>query len=516
MTQPAALVERRHICSGIAIRLGVGILVAWLGCAWSSRSAAHASPIPRAAPSTVAGHVLRPSAAGLKPAAYVEVQRGVCFALISTCLTQPDFLEDQGQTTTEIDGSFHLSPVQSLYSSGVSVLRTQIDFIDMRAVVDCTPSDIVISPISEATARLLAAGMARSYGACGLDTIAEKVANANRDTDFAGLSVGAAIDAAMAAALQDPIVLQALLTPTPTPTRTPTPTSTASPTTTPTATHTFHATATPQPCAGDCDGDHNVTVDELVRGLNIALGDASLDVCPAMDRNHDGSVSVNELVVAVNSALSGCMLPDLSIVEVQAVHPPGCGPTDDVLVEVCVANFGDRDVGAFQVSLDQGREVFEVSSLQAGDEQCSLHQRAQNEITVVVDPANLIVESDEQNNSADVTLTEAPPRVTCTPTRTPTPTWTPEPTGTSGPVRSLSIRAATWSSPKHYGCARQPALSGGQAVAEGQRRAFTSPQRVFPAWLPRWSDSGTRRGERGGAGRARQLARGFGKAAESC
>ncbi|MFI5387911.1 MAG: CARDB domain-containing protein, partial [Fimbriimonadales bacterium] len=151
-------------------------------------------------------------------------------------------------------------------------------------------------------------------------------------------------------------------------------------------------------------------------------------------------------VVAVNMALSGCALPDLSIASVQAVHPPGCGPTDDVLVEVCVANFGDRDVGAFQVFLDQGREVFEVSSLQAGDEQCSVHQRAQNQVTVVVDPANLIVESNKQNNSAVVTLTEPPPRVTCTPTVTPTPTWTPEPTGTSGPFRSLVIKVAAWSS----------------------------------------------------------------------
>jgi subtilase family serine protease len=101
--------------------------------------------------------------------------------------------------------------------------------------------------------------------------------------------------------------------------------------------------------------------------------------------------------------------------------------TDEV-VEVCVANFGDRDVGAFQVSLDQGREVFEVSPLHAGEEQCSLHQRAQNQITVVVDPANLIVESDEQNNSAAVTLAEPPARTTCTPTPTPTRTPTPTPT----------------------------------------------------------------------------------------
>jgi hypothetical protein len=52
-----------------------------------------------------------------------------------------------------------------------------------------------------------------------------------------------------------------------------------------------------------------VVVGELIRGVNIALGTASVDACPAMDRNGNGQVVVNELVTAVTAALVGCGLP---------------------------------------------------------------------------------------------------------------------------------------------------------------------------------------------------------------
>jgi len=59
-------------------------------------------------------------------------------------------------------------------------------------------------------------------------------------------------------------------------------------------------------CVGDCSQDGTVTVDELVRGVNIALGKAELSQCPQFDANSDGEVAVNELVTAVNNALNWC------------------------------------------------------------------------------------------------------------------------------------------------------------------------------------------------------------------
>jgi len=59
-------------------------------------------------------------------------------------------------------------------------------------------------------------------------------------------------------------------------------------------------------CLGDCNRNGSVTVDELVKGVNIALGSADLDTCPCFDGNSDRQVAINELVGAVNSALNGC------------------------------------------------------------------------------------------------------------------------------------------------------------------------------------------------------------------
>jgi pimeloyl-ACP methyl ester carboxylesterase len=61
-----------------------------------------------------------------------------------------------------------------------------------------------------------------------------------------------------------------------------------------------------QQCVGDCDGDGEVTIDELILGVNIALGTMSVDVCHAFDVNWDGQVTVEELVSAVDAALDGC------------------------------------------------------------------------------------------------------------------------------------------------------------------------------------------------------------------
>ena len=63
---------------------------------------------------------------------------------------------------------------------------------------------------------------------------------------------------------------------------------------------------TPIHCVGDCDGSGDVTVDELIRGVNIALGTMAVTECPSFDTNNDGLVTVNELIAAVNNALSGC------------------------------------------------------------------------------------------------------------------------------------------------------------------------------------------------------------------
>jgi hypothetical protein len=57
-------------------------------------------------------------------------------------------------------------------------------------------------------------------------------------------------------------------------------------------------------CAGDCGGDGVVTINELISGVNIALG--AVGQCASFDTNSDGTVAINELVAAVANALNGC------------------------------------------------------------------------------------------------------------------------------------------------------------------------------------------------------------------
>jgi hypothetical protein len=59
-------------------------------------------------------------------------------------------------------------------------------------------------------------------------------------------------------------------------------------------------------CVGDCNGDLMVAINELIIGVNIALGSQPASACPSFDVNGDGEVTINELITAVNNALGAC------------------------------------------------------------------------------------------------------------------------------------------------------------------------------------------------------------------
>ena len=57
--------------------------------------------------------------------------------------------------------------------------------------------------------------------------------------------------------------------------------------------------------AGDCDLSGAVTVDEIITGVNIALGINGVASCYDADRDFSESVSVDEIINALNAALQG-------------------------------------------------------------------------------------------------------------------------------------------------------------------------------------------------------------------
>jgi len=91
-----------------------------------------------------------------------------------------------------------------------------------------------------------------------------------------------------------------------TPTATPTPTATGTPPPGSTATPAASPSPEPPACAGDCDGDGQVAINELVSAVAIALETQPTASCRAVDRDADGAVSIAELIAAVGAALAGC------------------------------------------------------------------------------------------------------------------------------------------------------------------------------------------------------------------
>jgi hypothetical protein len=59
-------------------------------------------------------------------------------------------------------------------------------------------------------------------------------------------------------------------------------------------------------CAGDCSGDGEVAVDELIFAVDVALGRAALEGCKSVDGDGNGKVTIDEVVGAVDAALAGC------------------------------------------------------------------------------------------------------------------------------------------------------------------------------------------------------------------
>ena len=64
------------------------------------------------------------------------------------------------------------------------------------------------------------------------------------------------------------------------------------------------ATSTSDNCVGDCGGDAQVTVDELLALVNIALGNADVSTCMPGDANSDDQITIDEILAAINNALA--------------------------------------------------------------------------------------------------------------------------------------------------------------------------------------------------------------------
>ena len=246
----------------------------------------------------LAGRVISPGHGGLLGDHGQVAQGGVQVDLF-LCEERMPCLAMTGQpvatTFTMPDGRFLLVVPASLLQGTLPVVVARItpQFV-LRAPVLVIPlgharqagdtSETVVDTISEAAVRLLEEQGLENFSSAGVTAVVQAVESANADANFENLTPAAAADLAQTTAASDPMVQMALqenhFTPTP--------------------------TATPSGCVGDCNNGGTVTVDEIIKGVNIALGDATLGTCPQFAVDDSGTVTINALIIAVNNLLNGC------------------------------------------------------------------------------------------------------------------------------------------------------------------------------------------------------------------
>lgn len=116
-------------------------------------------------------------------------------------------------------------------------------------------------------------------------------------------------------------------------------------------------TAPVQACVGNCNGDTQVSVDEILKMVDIALGNAAVTDCSAGDANVDDHVTVNEIVLAIDAALNGCPVCGNGIREADemcdgadaAQCPGACIPAG--AANACTCPSGPPDLrGSFNLS----------------------------------------------------------------------------------------------------------------------------------------------------------------------
>lgn len=102
-------------------------------------------------------------------------------------------------------------------------------------------------------------------------------------------------------------------------------------------------------CVGDCNGDTAITVDEILLGVNIALGLTPMSACAPFDTDASGTLTVDELVASVDGALRGC-----TAAPTPTPTPDPIGPD---IVALALADSALSPIAPSGVD-DQGREIY--------------------------------------------------------------------------------------------------------------------------------------------------------------
>ncbi|MEB2333755.1 MAG: NBR1-Ig-like domain-containing protein [Anaerolineaceae bacterium] len=136
-------------------------------------------------------------------------------------------------------------------------------------------------------------------------------------------------------------------------------------------------------------------------------------------------------------AVSGnSTLPDLNISAMSISFPnQSCFNPSDVLgVRVNITNSGQAPAGNFAVQSASEQQI--VNGLAVGETKTLFFNGYSNPVSVTIDLANAVAESNEQNNSRSETLPVPTPPLPCSGSPTPNSTSTPDPTSGWNPFQN--------------------------------------------------------------------------------
>lgn len=104
-------------------------------------------------------------------------------------------------------------------------------------------------------------------------------------------------------------------------------------------------------CPGDCGGDGQIEINELVSVVSMAMHGSPPMSCPSVDRDRSCDVSIGEIVEAVNGALKGC-----------PPRPAATRTTMSPFVDLVVhASMVDEGPGGVVLVAENGEVVHEVA-----------------------------------------------------------------------------------------------------------------------------------------------------------
>jgi hypothetical protein len=191
-------------------------------------------------------------------------------------------------------------------------------------------------------------------------------------------------------------------------------------------------------CPGDCNGDGVVVINELIIAVNIALDLQTVSACGASDLNHDGRITVDELIRNVDAAIIGC----------SAVATPTNTATTTESPAATATGTATQAATASEIATATSTLTPPATATATDTAIATPTGTTDATVTGTSQPSATATPADTESETPELTPTETPEETATEPAGTPTVTATPiaNPTGLSATIDGEAVLLA-WTPP---------------------------------------------------------------------